>query len=143
MPKSSFYNYRSIKKKKAVNVFENISEVASKVLSSPMWFSISLLIVVVWLLSGFVIGFGEHWYIIFHTVTSVIIFLTMALLHASQKRWEERMIKMETHQERILEIMERETTEIKSSLLNEGTIETEKIDDADSVDEPAMISSLF
>lgn len=143
MPNTSFYNYKSVKKKKTTNVFDDISENASKVLGSPMWFSISLVIVVVWLLSGFIIGFGESWYIIFHTVTSVIIFLTMALLHAAQKRWEERMIKLEAHNEKILELMEKQTTEIKSSLLNESTLESGKTDDEDTVDEPAMISSLF
>lgn len=143
MPKSSFYNYKSVKKKNTVNVFDNVTEIASKVLGSPMWFTISLIIVVVWLLSGFIIGFGERWYIIFHTVTSVIIFLTMALLHSAQKHWEERMIRMEMHNEKILEIMEKQTSEIKSSLLNESTLESGKTEDEDDIEEPVMISSLF
>lgn len=143
MPKSSFYNYKTSKKKKSGNIFDNVSEMASNILGSPMWFSVSLGIVVIWLLSGFIIGFNERWYIVFHTVTSVIIFLTMALLQAAQKRWEERLVRMELHNEKILDVLEKETAEIKSSLLNERSLEAEKIDDADDVDEPVMISSLF
>jgi low affinity Fe/Cu permease len=120
-PKSStkslnIQKHKLQKPKMTQNPFDLISEGASKIVGSSTWFMASLGIIAAWLLSGIFIGYGPEWHSTIHSITSVITLIIMALLHSSQRKWEERMVKMENHQEIVLNLLEKNTEEIKEDL---------------------------
>lgn len=92
--------------------FEKLALKVSRVVGSPYWFVFSLLMVLIWAPSGFVIGFNEIWHLIINTSTTILTFLMMALLHSSQSKWEKQMDQMQMKQERILKLVEKRTEEL-------------------------------
>lgn len=91
-------------KSKTTKKFERISDRVSGVVGSPYWFIFSLIIIFIWLPSGFFLGWGEIWHLLINTTTTILTFLMVALLHSSQSRWEDRMERLQ----------QRETSEIKA-----------------------------
>ncbi len=92
--------------------FETLSDVVDSVIGTPYWFGFSLIIILVWLPSGFFIGFGEIWHLIINTTTTILTFIMMALLHASESKWEKRMVVLEEIQKNTLLHIKRETDKI-------------------------------
>jgi low affinity Fe/Cu permease len=89
---------------KLIKKFYKISDKVSGVVGSPYWFIFSLLIILIWIPSGFFLGWGEIWHLLINTTTTILTFLMVALLHSSQSRWEKKMEKLQ----------QRESTEIKA-----------------------------
>jgi len=92
--------------------FDRWASKVSKVVGSPYWLFFSIALVIIWLPSGFFIGFNEVWHLLINTTTTILTFIMMALLHASQSTWENKMEKMQIDQERILKLLEKETERI-------------------------------
>jgi low affinity Fe/Cu permease len=114
MPTKSPHKVSSeIKTQKAVsNLFEGLSDTVDNIIGTPYWFAFSLLIILVWFPSGFLFGFGEIWHLIINTTTTILTFLMMSLLHASQSKWESRIEKMEESQRVALNFLKKETERI-------------------------------
>ena len=100
------YNYKISKK------FETLADRVDKIIGTPYWFAFSLLMVLVWFPSGLFIGFGEIWHLIINTSTTILTFLMMALLHASESKYEKHMEKMEEAQRVTLNFLKKETERI-------------------------------
>lgn len=91
------------------NYFEKLSDLVDSIIGTPYWFAFSLLLILVWLPSGFFIGFGEIWHLIINTTTTILTFIMMALLHASESKWEKRIVELEEIQKNTLMHIKRET----------------------------------
>jgi low affinity Fe/Cu permease len=97
---------------KTTRKFERISDKVSGVVGSPYWFIFSLVIIIVWLPSGFLLGWGEIWHLIINTTTTIMTFLMVALLHSSQSRWEVRMEKLQQRESSEIKAIEKTTKKI-------------------------------
>ena len=106
---------------KKVNGFTYFANLVSKLVGSPIWFAVSLSLVVIWIISGPLLNYSDSWQLVINTVTTILTFLMMSLLHSSQSKWEREIEKIQKHQERTLKRLERETTEIKSNLTSQNT----------------------
>lgn len=58
----------------------------SKAAGEPVTFAIALLVVIVWAASGPIFGFGDTWQLVINTSTTIITFLMVFLIQASQNR---------------------------------------------------------
>lgn len=83
--------------RKFTRKFDKIAAKVSEIVGSPLWFAFSILIILIWLPLGFVLDFSEIWHLYINSLTTILTFLMMSLLHASQNRWER---KMERRQQR-------------------------------------------
>ncbi len=106
---------------KKVNGFTYFANLVSKLVGSPIWFATSLSLVVIWIISGPLLNYSDSWQLVINTVTTILTFLMMSLLHSSQSKWEREIEKIQKHQERTLRILEKETTEIKTNLTSQNT----------------------
>ncbi len=93
-------------------MFERISEKVNNVVGSPYWFIFSMVLILVWLPSGFLLGWGEIWHLIINTTTTILTFLMMSLLHSSQSKWEERMEKLQQKETSKIRTIEKNTKKI-------------------------------
>ena len=94
------------------NMFEKLSDTVDSVVGTPYWFALSLLLVVIWFPSGFFLGFGEIWHLMINTTTTILTFIMMSLLHASESKWESRIEKLEELQKNTLMHIKRDTDRI-------------------------------
>lgn len=106
--------------------FEHLSVKMSEIVGSPYWFFGSLVIVLVWFPLGFFIGFGEIWHLLINTLTTILTFLMMSLLHSSQNKWERQMEAIQKRQDRTLKILEAETHQIlnPNNMSTQNSLET-------------------
>ena len=101
------------KKSKLTKTFEKFAEYINRIIGSPYWFIFSLLLVIIWLPSGIIFKLEpEIWYLMINTSTTILTFLMMALLHASQKRWEDRMEKMQQKENTNIRQIEKSTKKL-------------------------------
>jgi low affinity Fe/Cu permease len=94
------------------NKFEKLADKVDSVIGTPYWFAFSLLIILVWIPSGFIVGFGEIWHLMINTTTTILTFIMMSLLHASESKYEAHMEKMEESQRVALNFLKKETERI-------------------------------
>jgi low affinity Fe/Cu permease len=66
--------------------FDRFAERASDVVSGAAFFSVSLVVVLLWLPTIFVFQTVDTWQLVINTVTSVLAFLLVALLQNSERR---------------------------------------------------------
>jgi low affinity Fe/Cu permease len=66
--------------------FRRIAERASDIVASPWAFFTALAFVLLWLMSGPFLGFGEQWHFLVNTVSSVVTFLLVFLIQNTQNR---------------------------------------------------------
>ncbi|MBP7927980.1 low affinity iron permease family protein [Patescibacteria group bacterium] len=99
-------------KKTLSHKFEVLSDTVDAIIGTPYWFAFSLFIIVIWVPTGFIVGFGEIWHLMINTTTTILTFLMMSLLHASESKWETRMEKMEEYQRVALNFLKKETERI-------------------------------
>lgn len=99
------------------NEFEKFAERINRVVGSPMWFVFSILLILLWIPSGFIFGWGDTWQLIINTTTTILTFLMVSLLQTSQNRWEKKMeadqVKEKHNLKVILEEIARLEGEIK------------------------------
>lgn len=69
-----------------LSFFDRFATTASGFVSRAVFFSLCLLLVIVWLPSYFVFGSVDTWQLIINTVTTIVTFLLVALLQNSQTR---------------------------------------------------------
>lgn len=94
--------------------FQLVSDFVSRIVGSPVWFFFSLMVVIVWVPSRFLFGSDELWHLFINTFTTILTFLMMSLLHASQSKWERKMEKMEQIQGGLLKNLENKTELIET-----------------------------
>ncbi len=92
--------------------FQAIADFVNDIVGSPFWFVFSVTIVVVWFFSGFVIGFTETWQLIINTSTTILTFLMISLLHSSQKKWEDRIERLQDREASQIREIKKETKRI-------------------------------
>ncbi|MCA9308355.1 low affinity iron permease family protein [candidate division WWE3 bacterium] len=117
-------------KKAKHSTFSKVSETVSEIVGSPWWFIFSIVLVLIWALSGFVIGFGENWQLWINTTTTILTFLMMSLLHASQSKWEKKMERIQTKEKTALNAIKSETAQIVNA---STTINTDKQNDTEKL----------
>jgi low affinity Fe/Cu permease len=104
-----------VSKRPLFDYFEKLSDIVDSIIGTPYWFGLSLLLILVWLPSGFFIGFGEIWHLIINTTTTILTFIMMSLLHASESKWEKRIDEIEEIQKNTLLHIKRETDKMVQS----------------------------
>jgi low affinity Fe/Cu permease len=108
--------------------FDRFAESASHFVSKGMFFTISVVIVVVWLPTIFLFGSIDTWQLVINTMTSVLAFLLIALLQNSERRYDEALHQkidalaagladlMEHQAEGDREVLQRHIDELRSSV---------------------------
>ena len=106
------------KKGKLFKKFRRFADSINRIVGSPYWFIFSILIVLIWFPSGYFLGWGEIWHLMINTTTTILTFLMMSLLHASQSKWEEKMERLQKKEDKELKTIEQvvENTESKESV---------------------------
>ena len=69
-------------------VFDRFAEASSEFVSSGQFFGFSLLLVLLWLPTIFLIPSIDTWQLVLNTVVSVLAFLLVALLQNSERRYD-------------------------------------------------------
>lgn len=64
--------------------FDDISAATSNALGKPLAFALAVTAVVIWALAGPLLGFSEGWMLVINTVTTIITFLMVFLVHNSE-----------------------------------------------------------
>lgn len=67
-------------------LFTRFSNAASRFAGRPQTFVLALAIVVIWAASGPLTGFSEDWQLVINTGTTIITFLMVFIIQASQNR---------------------------------------------------------
>ena len=68
------------------NGFRRFANSASRALGTPLAFTVALLVVLVWAVSGPVFHFSDSWQLVINTGTTVVTFLMVFLIQATQNR---------------------------------------------------------
>lgn len=66
--------------------FARFTDWTTDQLGSPWAFALAVLAVVVWLLTGPLFGFSEQWQLIINTGTTIVTFVMVFVIQASQNR---------------------------------------------------------
>lgn len=69
-----------------MNRFAALSRKVSDAAGSPCAFVGAAAIILVWALSGFIVGFSDTWQLIINTGTTIVTFLMVFLIQSSQNR---------------------------------------------------------
>lgn len=121
------------KKSKLTKRFEKISGKVNDVVGSPYWFIFSLTLIILWIPSGFLLGWGEIWHLLINTTTTILTFLMMSLLHSSQSKWEERMEKLQ----------QKETSKIRTIEKNTKKIAYDQGQSVEKIDKVEEVETIF
>jgi len=100
--------------------FDKLAHKMSEVVGSPYWFFFSIVLILVWLPTGFFLGFGEIWHLLINTTTTILTFLMMSLLHSSQKNWETRMENRQKREGTALNTLKQEAKQITKNITPEN-----------------------
>jgi low affinity Fe/Cu permease len=63
-----------------------VADASSRACGSPWGFSLALATVVLWAVSGPLLGFSNTWLLIINTITTIVTFLMVFLVQATQNR---------------------------------------------------------
>ena len=117
------------KRSKIHKSFQAVADFVNNIVGSPFWFVFSVILVVAWFFSGFFIGFTETWQLIINTSTTILTFLMISLLHSSQKKWEDKIERLQNREASQIREIKKETKRI--------TLETPpKSEQEQSVEQP-------
>ncbi len=70
-------------------MFLDFAQKIAKLLGSPLTFILSLLVIVVWGISGFFLDFNDTWQLIINTLSTIVTFLAVIILQHSTNHSEE------------------------------------------------------
>jgi low affinity Fe/Cu permease len=73
------------------NFFSSFSKTVAKKSGSPMTFSLALLLIIVWIVSGPIFKFSDTWQLVINTSTTIITFLMVFIIQNTQNRDTEAM----------------------------------------------------
>ena len=108
--------------------FDRFAESASKFVSRGLFFTISVVVVAIWMPTIFLFKSVDTWQLIINTLTSVLAFLLIALLQNSERRYDEALHQkidalaaaladlMEHQASGDRELLERHIEELRSSV---------------------------
>src|SRR4029079_7289501 len=68
------------------DVFNAIADRITRALGSPFALAIAAAIILVWVLTGPVFGFSDTWQLVINTATTIVTFLMVFVIQASQNR---------------------------------------------------------
>ena len=68
------------------NWYSNAAKAASRYAGRPSTFSLAVLVVIVWLVTGPLFGFSDTWQLVINTGTTIVTFLMVFLIQNSQNR---------------------------------------------------------
>jgi len=68
------------------NWYSNAAKMASRYAGRPSTFSLAVLVIIVWLVTGPLFGFSDTWQLIINTGTTIVTFLMVFLIQNSQNR---------------------------------------------------------
>jgi low affinity Fe/Cu permease len=71
--------------------FDRFAEAASEFVSKGLFFTICIVVVVIWLPTIALFGSVDTWQLVINTATSVLAFLLIALLQNSERRYDEAL----------------------------------------------------
>lgn len=66
--------------------FSKIASRTAEILGTPWAFLVALCVIVLWLISGPILGFSDTWQLIINTSTTIITFLTVFLIQHTQNK---------------------------------------------------------
>lgn len=66
--------------------FNHFSKKVAQLTGAPITFSLALLTIIVWLITGPVFGFSNTWQLVINTATTIVTFLMVFLIQNSQNR---------------------------------------------------------
>jgi len=92
--------------------FQNFADRVNGIVGSPFWFAFSVAVVITWAFSGFLVGFTETWQLVINTFTTILTFLMISLLHSSQKKWEEKIERLQDREATIMKNIQKDTKRI-------------------------------
>lgn len=72
--------------KRKQDVFTKFTSAISSVLGRPWVFIGALLFLIIWAISGPILGFSDTWQLIINTSTTIITFLTVFIIQNTQNR---------------------------------------------------------
>lgn len=108
--------------------FDRFAEGVSRFVSKGAFFTISVVVVVIWMPTLFVFHDVDTWQLVINTLTSVLAFLLIALLQNSERRYDEALHQkidtlaaaladlMEHQAEGDRKVLERHIEELRSSV---------------------------
>ena len=68
------------------NMFTRLTRAVAKVTGRPLSFCIALGVIIVWAITGPMFGFSDTWQLVINTGTTIITFLMVFLIQATQNR---------------------------------------------------------
>jgi hypothetical protein len=74
-----------------LSLFDRFASLASRFVSRSLFFTLCVLLVIVWAPSYFLIGDLNTWQLIINTITTIVTFLLVALLQNTQTRSDEAL----------------------------------------------------
>lgn len=72
--------------KKKQDIFTRFTSAVSTAMGRPWIFSIALLLLILWAISGPILGFSDTWQLIINTSTTIITFLMVFIIQNTQNR---------------------------------------------------------
>lgn len=73
------------------HAFDRFAERASRFVSKGLFFTISVVVVAIWMPTIFIFHDIDTWQLVINTLTSVLAFLLIALLQNSERRYDEAL----------------------------------------------------
>lgn len=71
---------------KTNSLYTQIAKSVSRVTGRPSTFSLAVLVIILWLVSGPIFGFSDTWQLVINTGTTIITFLMVFLIQNTQNR---------------------------------------------------------
>jgi low affinity Fe/Cu permease len=71
--------------------FDRLSKAASRFAGRPLAFTLALLVILAWLVTGPLFGYSDTWQLVINTATTVVTFMMVFLIQNTQSRDTEAM----------------------------------------------------